>query len=1615
MQLHSRFWRSVAPFMIVTLLVGSLAQLFVAQPVQANTSGVLTPEENAFFGFNAGNCPAAYPAFGLCRGGGILNSGFTAVLPGTNAANQANLNFNNAGTGTLRITSTTGDAYQGTAAKQDNALAVPFDASRRPFSVGTRLLPPFNIDRNFQSGGVMLGLDENNYVKLVMAYNDFGGGGNRRGIQFAVETNNVFAANAGSLPLPTVTTSLDLFLSGDPTTNTIRALYRIDSDDVEDIVEIGTQFVDAKFFAELAYGGLITTSFSAPSNPFTYNFDWFKIGEYVRPGASSSGISFTGPTRVIDRPGTQALNPATVFANPTTLAFGPDGRLYVGTYRGRIYSYALGPGNSPTDVRVYEQIYNRPNRTCPSSSSDPIVPPIGQVCTLDPAVIGRQVLGISFSPNATPTNIELYVTHSDPRFTKNQSIDSTVAKRIDTNSGILSRLTLNGAGAVTADEDLITGLPRSREFHSINGLDFDDAGWLYISVGGNTNTGSPSSFFSFLPEFFFSASVVRVRPADLVAPLDVRSFTSPADLDPYTGVFELFGTGLRNAYDIVWHSSGRLYANTNGSNGGLGTTPGPANGCPNGVAVGISTQADSLDWVRSNTYHGHPNPARNECVWGNGNYPGGTTLTPEANYEAPVYLYSGAQSVNGIAEYTAPTFSGQMQGDLIVAAYAGTESVRRLVLASDGESVLSDQILTQALSTPLDVTVAANGAIFIADLGTVSSSDNAASPGGIYILTANDTGGTATTCRSAGVDPALADSDGDGFLDQDEIDNGTDICNASSQPIDSNGVLVNAILTGGYLLSDFHDPDIDGDGILNAEEQLQFDSANGIATPLPLNIDFAGDGDGIQKTGFYGVLLRDNPGATLSALEGRGFGLYEPTARLRANGVSGALGLLATDGSQRGPSNDQDNFLQVGFNAATQPFTITTEIGSPFTGESATVATPEEAGIYFGQDADNYVQLSLRRTVANQATFSFAAEAGGGLSAGLGQTATPTLALPFTGTIRLALVGHPAAGYLAARYSIVPPGLGEQPTPWTTIAVLHDVNFSSLAGYFIEPGCSPTSGAGCVAVAGLATTGPDLAYGFTEFRIDPFTNALGGRAVAGFAAERPAPTTGPVDLSWATNGQALISGFHIYRGTSDNRAAATRMTASPIAPTGDPLRSQSYSYSDASAPVNPVYYWLEPQIVGGTTGSELSTTLNEKANQTITFAVLADVTFGVAPITLSATATSGLPVSFSGTGACSVNGTTLTIDGAGACEVTATQAGNATFNAAPIVTRSFAIAKAAATVAVTSTTRTFDGTNPPVSATTDPSGLGLTVSYVGTGATNYGPSTIPPTNVGEYAVVATINATNYQGSAVGDLVITPATAQIVLTNLTQGYTGAARSVTVTTIPASLAVSVVYQGTDGTTYGPSATAPTEVGRYTVAVDIAASETNYTGTATATLAIIASQSTISIASPTVTFNGTPQTVTVTTTPPGLPFTLSYNGVGGTSYGPSSTPPTNAGSYIVRATVTESNYAGTASGTLTILRAQAELMISGLSVVANGTPRPVTVTTSPAGLSGVIVTYTGVGSTTYGPSTTPPTNAGTYRVAVELNHPNYDAAVTRELRITEPVPAENRFTVFLPILRR
>ena len=91
------------------------------------------------------------------------------------------------------------------------------------------------------------------------------------------------------------------------------------------------------------------------------------------------------------------------------------------------------------------------------------------------------------------------------------------------------------------------------------------------------------------------------------------------------------------------------------------------------------------------------------------------------------------------------------------------------------------------------------------------------------------------------------------------------------------------------------------------------------------------------------------------------------------------------------------------------------------------------------------------------------------------------------------------------------------------------------------------------------------------------------------------------------------------------------------------------------------------------------------ASQTITFGALAPKTAGAPPFGVSATASSGLPVTFSiVSGPATIAGSTVTITGVGTVKVRASQTGNGNYAAAIPVEQSFTVSVVTSTVTVSS-------------------------------------------------------------------------------------------------------------------------------------------------------------------------------------------------------------------------------------------------------------------------------------------------------------------------------------------
>jgi hypothetical protein len=265
----------------------------------------------------------------------------------------------------------------------------------------------------------------------------------------------------------------------------------------------------------------------------------------------------------------------------------------------------------------------------------------------------------------------------------------------------------------------------------------------------------------------------------------------------------------------------------------------------------------------------------------------------------------------------------------------------------------------------------------------------------------------------------------------------------------------------------------------------------------------------------------------------------------------------------------------------------------------------------------------------------------------------------------------------------------------------------------------------------------------------------------------------------------------------------------------------NYPYDDTGEVHEPVTL-LDPKIkrlyVNSVRWAAGLTADDEAQPQTITFDALADKVFGDAAFTVSASASSDLPVSFDATGQCTIVGLTVTITSAGSCTITAHQAGNALYLEAPDVARSFNIAKAPAMITV-GTEYTFDGTVKSAAITTNPEGLsGVTVSY-----TQNGIVVLQPINAGVYEVVATLDNPNYQAPlATGTLTINPASPSIqwVPAPLTAGTSLGLLQLNAT---ATGVGSVPLSGT--WTYTPPAGTVLPAGPATLSVQFSPSDPNY----------------------------------------------------------------------------------------------------------------------------------------------------------------------------------------------
>ncbi len=258
-----------------------------------------------------------------------------------------------------------------------------------------------------------------------------------------------------------------------------------------------------------------------------------------------------------------------------------------------------------------------------------------------------------------------------------------------------------------------------------------------------------------------------------------------------------------------------------------------------------------------------------------------------------------------------------------------------------------------------------------------------------------------------------------------------------------------------------------------------------------------------------------------------------------------------------------------------------------------------------------------------------------------------------------------------------------------------------------------------------------------------------------------------VDDSYSVTGTNTLSVSAPGVLTNDTEMFGGSLTASLVSNATNGTLTLNANGSFTYLPTNSAPYdSFSYRAVDGSTnvGTATASITHVLLGQTISFGALANKTYGAAPISLSATASSGLPVAFSVfSGPATITNTTLTITGAGSVTVQASQPGNAAYASAPSVFQSFTVNPAPLGVTANSTNRLYGATNPVFTALYTGLVNGDTAASLGGNPSLTCPATTNST-VGGYTITAgvgTISTANYAISFTnGTLTVNKATLNV---------------------------------------------------------------------------------------------------------------------------------------------------------------------------------------------------------------------------------------------------------------
>ncbi len=365
----------------------------------------------------------------------------------------------------------------------------------------------------------------------------------------------------------------------------------------------------------------------------------------------------------------------------TSGTVGPDGRLYVARNDGKITALEFDD--------AYTMVVNETTYDGVSSLSN------------------ENILGITTNPYDPATPVRIYVGHGEHYLNGGGPFAGP--------SPYTGQVSILEGPDFDTPIPLVTGLPTSNHDHAINGIAFDNNGDLYIAVGSNTNAGVKHPLSGNLDESPLSAAIVKALTSKGVsfngaityvntaggAPNDDQVFGESVDVAPGVDVV-VHAPGLRNPFGLVYTTKKRLYVTDNGPNNAFGAaSTGPAS-----ESAG-PTDADELNLAEWGNYYGSPNRNRGRYDPRQNVYRGGAAGPPSIPGVFRQQIVTLTSSTDGIDEYRANTFQGQIRGWLFVQQFQGDLS--RVLLRVDGRSFLT-RIAVPPFTGALDVVTLPDGA-----------------------------------------------------------------------------------------------------------------------------------------------------------------------------------------------------------------------------------------------------------------------------------------------------------------------------------------------------------------------------------------------------------------------------------------------------------------------------------------------------------------------------------------------------------------------------------------------------------------------------------------------------------------------------------------------------------------------------------------------------------------------------------------------------------------------------------------------------------------------------------------------------------------------------------------